>query len=243
MDIISNKLTKSVLIALILIIGISGCKKDEASKTTPTSPNFCYSLTTSNSAYDSIVGGTELVDFNSDYFYEVILPFHFTFCDSTFDTLFIPFGSYYPTFSYIVYQTYTDAQKYELLTFGNLNLETGDSSKLIYNITGVTGDRITTIEWKKFIYNEPFTSVNSTFSFQIKLYENGNKIEFHYGPNDITTDFAAVGLSQLAVGLYSDDLNDGLFLSGNYSSPTTTSTVGNKELSTWPTEGTKYLFQ
>jgi len=26
-------------------------------------------------------------------------------------------------------------------------------------------------------------------------------------------------------------------------SPASTSTVGNKELSTWPTEGTKYLFQ
>jgi len=249
MDIFNKKieLTKSMLIALILIIGISSCKKDDdddPNKTTPTTTSgFCYSLTTSNSAYDTIVGGTEVANLNSDNFYEIDLGFSFSFCDSTFQTMYIMDEAYVPVLSYVVNQGYTDASKYELLPFGSINIESGNSSKLLYKTTGTAGDRITTIEWRDFTYTEPFTSVNSTFNFQLKLYENGNKVEYHYGANDITTDFTAVDLSFLAVGLYSVDSNDGLFLSGNSSSPNTASATGTNELSAWPTEGTKYLFQ
>jgi len=239
---------KSVLVVLVVFLFISSCKKDEddTNKTTPTSTSsFCYSLTASSTTYNPIVGGNEIAegDDNEDYFYEVILPFHFTFCDSTFDTLFISYGGYSPTFKYVVYPTYTDAREYELMPFGAINIDTDNSTKLIYETTGIVGDRITTIEWKNFIYEEPFTSVISTFNFQIKLYENGNKVEFHYGANDITTDSPAVDLSLLAVGLYAGDVNVGLFLSGDSSSPNTSSTAGENELSTWPIEGTKYLFQ
>ncbi len=47
-----------------------------------------------------------------------------------------------------------------------------------YLVTGEVGNQVLTIEWSEMeIYNNPGPSIN----FQLKLYENGNKIEFVYG--------------------------------------------------------------
>ena len=119
----------------------------------------------------------------------------------------------------------------------------GYLSSLKYSTIGSAGDKITTIEYIDFIREDFSSGLESTFSFQIKLYENGNKVSYHYGPNDFTLDFTTLSFDLLTVGLYSIDGNEGLYLSGNYSAPTTQPSPGSNELTFWPANGTLYTFQ
>jgi hypothetical protein len=90
------------------------------------------------------------------------------------------------------------------------DLATGTAGNVNYKLTGIAPNRILTIEWLSMEWR--YSATNAAISFQCKLYETSNRIEFCYsrigaaGANLDTPD-ASIGLSGTTVGdFYS--LND-----------------------------------
>lgn len=52
------------------------------------------------------------------------------------------------------------------------------SDSIVYRTTGTPGSQVFTIQWNSITY---FTGATQRISFQLKLYEGTNVIEFHYG--------------------------------------------------------------
>lgn len=114
------------------------------------------------------------------------------------------------------------------------------TSELRYQTTGSAPSRVLTIQWKD-VHN--WSSTGEFFSFQIKLYETSNNVEFVYGTmSPITTRSAQVGLR----GASNSDFNNRSVVSGTNtwatsaagSSNTATCTVNTTGLV--PTSGQTY---
>lgn len=84
------------------------------------------------------------------------------------------------------------------------DLKTGTGGNVNYKLTGVTPNRILTVEWKEMLWT--FSGTTQALSFQVKLYETSNIIEFVYTRNgaataNITTSAgASIGLSGIPSG-------------------------------------------
>lgn len=102
-----------------------------------------------------------------------------------------------------------------------------------YQLTGAAGSRILTIEWKKVNWN--YAASNSTLTFQVKLYEGSNNIEFIYMPEGGVTNSpsASIGLSSSSGDFYS--------LDGTGASPNAVYNSETANLSTVPASGQHYL--
>jgi hypothetical protein len=234
-------------------MGLNGCKDDDGDdpQTAPVVPtsNFCYNFTNLAMPYDSIQGGTILTTTNNDGFYEVDLGFSFNLCEQSFSTLFIQSDFLTTTFTYEINSQGTDLRKYYILAHGDLDFEQKFDnntfeivSKIITTTTGSTGNKVTTIEFREFEYDDFQGSEEYTVNYKIIFSESDNSVSYHYGPNDLTVDFSQDVFNQFAIGLYSTNELDGLFLKGNPLSPTTVFNGFNSELTTWPLENTFYKF-
>jgi hypothetical protein len=103
-------------------------------------------------------------------------------------------------------------------------------SPITYKTTGSVGHRIFTIEWKNvgFFRQYFYTGDNTDFAnFQMRLYEDDQSIEYHYGPSNITQpelDYdstgAFVGLIEKLVFETDQSAGESILLSGNPSNPT-----------------------
>lgn len=111
------------------------------------------------------------------------------------------------------------------------------NSTASYTITGTAPNQIFTFEWLKWEWN--YTSGNEVISFQVKLYEGSNKIEFIYRPESAnpTNPTASIGLCGTQTG-------SGSFLSlnGTGASPSASSTFETTTLSSTPDSGRTYVF-
>src|SRR3989304_10299321 len=78
------------------------------------------------------------------------------------------------------------------------DIETGAAGNVNYKLTGSSPNRILTVEWKQM--NWDYSATTWGLSFQVKLYETSNRIEFTYlrngtaGANLISPD-ASIGIS------------------------------------------------
>lgn len=61
------------------------------------------------------------------------------------------------------------------------DMRTGSNGKVHYKVTGSSPNRIFTIEWKNMIAAYSLTSQTGNTTFQVRLYESDNVIEFVYG--------------------------------------------------------------
>ncbi|UTW61400.1 T9SS type A sorting domain-containing protein [bacterium SCSIO 12741] len=110
------------------------------------------------------------------------------------------------------------------------------ASAASYTVTGTAPNRVFTMEWLKWEWR--YNSTDSVISFQAKLYETSNKIEFIYRPESApATPSASVGLCGLNTGV-------GTFLSLNSlgANPTVSSTTEYSSLNSLPDSGRTYAF-
>lgn len=114
---------------------------------------------------------------------------------------------------------------------------TGGPSKASYNTSGSSPNRIFTYEWQRWEWN--YTSSNAVISFQVKLYETSNKIEFRYRQegSSPTNPSASIGLAGATTGA-----GNFLSLDGTGTNPGTSSTVETANLSSLPATGQVYEF-
>ena len=106
-----------------------------------------------------------------------------------------------------------------------------------YLTSGSSPNRVFTYEWKEWLWD--YTSFNAVISFQVKLYEGSNKIEFRYkqeasapsGPD------ASIGIAGSSTGT-----NNFLSLNGTGTNPSASSSIESNLLSSRPATGQVYEF-
>jgi len=111
---------------------------------------------------------------------------------------------------------------------------TGSVSRALYEVTGTAPNRVLTVEWRNWEWN--YLSSTPVISFQVKLYETTNVIEFHYRSESgsVSSGSASIGIGSATGTAY---LNLTSVAVPAVSSSTTTNTISTK-----PATGTIYRF-
>lgn len=134
-------------------------------------------------------------------------------------------------------------------TFNNLNtvterpviaplwddIETSASGNVNYRLTGVAPNRVLTVEWLNMHWD--FTATNPVISFQVKLYETTNRIEFIYRQEG-----AAVVPGSASIGLALATSGQFYSLNNSSASPTVSTVTETTNIVTKPATGQIYRF-
>jgi hypothetical protein len=139
-----------------------------------------YKLTNSTGTYVPIVGGTDISVAAWDSAHTVILPFAFKFFGKQFNNVMITSDGLYFTdtgMDYIYYSS--DDIIPEKMDY--------KKSKIKFDIVGNVGDRILVAEYNNIReWNATDTALKYIIYNQIRLYEKGDRIQYHFGPSKIT---------------------------------------------------------
>ncbi|HWP81242.1 MAG TPA: FG-GAP-like repeat-containing protein [Bacteroidota bacterium] len=108
-----------------------------------------------------------------------------------------------------------------------------------YKTEGVAPNRVFTAEWLNVAWN--FSSSTAAISFQLKLYETSNAIEFIYRQEAgaITSGSASIGITATGTGSGGTYLS----LSNTSTSPSVSSTISTNTIATKPATGQVYRFE
>ncbi len=156
----------------LLIVGLFVAFQIEA--------QMLYKLTKSTDTYSPMTGGTDVSVAAWDSSHTVILPFSFKFFDKPYNNVMISSDGVYFTDTGMDYIYYSS---------DDLMPESMDytKSKIKFDIVGNPGDRILVAEYNNIReWNATDTGLKYIINNQIWLYENGNKIEYHFGTSLIT---------------------------------------------------------
>jgi hypothetical protein len=218
--------------------------------------NFNYSLTKDSIQYQPLATATVVAaeeDWTNKKF-NLKLPFQFNCAGTSTDSLTIESNGF------ISFGKNTNLALVAFNNFASSMDSTGMFvSRISSVITGNAGNRIVKIEYKNLAVNA--FSATDYFNYQVWLYENGNKIEYHIGPNpyaaliivapagtDPNTDqYIDTGFRQL-IGLINrkmDTTDKGYLITGNPSFPNGKRITGDTELSylsNIPSAGNIYTF-
>lgn len=115
------------------------------------------------------------------------------------------------------------------------DLATYTAGQVRYTTTGSSPNRIFTVEWYNMEWN--YSASANVVSFEVKLHETTNVIEFiyHDAGGTATSGSASIGLSGATSGEYYS-------LSSSGSNPTVSQTSETTSISTKPTEGQTYIW-
>ena len=117
------------------------------------------------------------------------------------------------------------------------DLAVGAAGNVNYQVTGVAGSRILTIEWKQMEWS--FSATTWGLSFQVKLYETLNTIEFIYIGNGASSTTNLVSPSA-SIGLGGVTAGDYYSLDGTGTAPAASKVSETTTLSTKPANGQIY---
>lgn len=198
---------------------------------TSNAQNMKYEYTTGTTAFTPITGasgftllGTTPLD--DGYSAPVAIGFQFSYAGATYDSFQVSTNGFIRLGEGLTNATASNALAGTLRRIiAPLwdDLSVADSASLTYVLTGSAPNRVLTVEWRnvKWIYSA--TTANA--EFQLKLYENGNKIEFLYGNfgTVATTVTASIGLSDNST-IGTANRATGTFLSLNIGGVATTRT-------------------
>lgn len=204
-----------------------------------------YDFRAFSRTYNSIVGGDDLSALEANEGVSVInLPFDFTYNSVTYNTVWVssngwlsfnnPAGSAYATNSL----NSSPLRNVLAPLWDDLSGTTpwfGTYPDASWQITDGFPNRVLTVEWKSWRWN--YGSGTDVISFQIKLYETSNIIEFCYrqGSTGVRTGSASIGISGA--------LGDYLSLSNSGANPTPQSTVETTSINMKPANNQVYEFK
>ncbi len=113
------------------------------------------------------------------------------------------------------------------------DLQTGSAGDVNYKLTGTSPNRILTIEWKNMEWN--YVAAGPVISFQVKLYETTNVIEFVYLQNA-----TAVNSGSASIGIGGPTSGQFYSLGNTSAAPPVSSVTETTTLSTKPANGQIY---
>ena len=197
---------------------------------------FGYSLQKDSAAYASLSGATVIStgeNFRSKSFM-LDIPFAFNFCGAAADSVCIEGNGF------IVFDKEKGTAAVAFNNFGS-NKDTAQNytSSILSLTAGTSGNRILKLEFRSVSQN--VLSINDYLSYQVWLYENGNKVEFHTGTNSYAVQPSDV---QILLGLINKNMdteNKAYLISGDPAAPTgqvISGEAGLVYLNTVPSEGT-----
>jgi hypothetical protein len=157
--------------------------------------------------------------------------------------------------------TQLQASSNGFITFNTANLEAGQANNLTtastfrpllaplwddlsglggtaaYATTGTAPNRVFTFEWRNFLWDYDATA--PSVSFQVKLYEGSNNIEYIYRPEG-----GVLSVPSASIGLGGTGSGTGSFLALNNASaaPSASSTADPRNIATVPASGQIYRF-
>ncbi len=195
-----------------------------------------------NGTTNSLSGGTV----NDGWFNGIPIGFTFNYCGTNYTYIHSSTNGWMTFGTSSTNNTISNAYNTNNLTSGgrrplvaplwdDLNLQS--NTNFSYLTTGTSPNRIFTAEWLNTRWNNSATG--NTISFQVKLYETSNKIEFIYRPEsgNVASPSASIGICNLVTGS-----GNFLSLNGTGSNPKVSSTTETTTLNTKPADGQKYIF-
>jgi hypothetical protein len=202
-----------------------------------------YSFTAVAGTYTDVTGGTPVTAIHADDAISGSLPinFNFVFCGTTYTNVIVSSNGWL-SFGTPTSSTLTNNQANlpnivpaVMPLWDDLGGQSGVSSAASYITTGAAPNRIFTFEWKNWRWR--FGS-GAAISFQVKLYETTNIIEFVY-----RQEAAATSTPTASIGIARTN-NDYLTLNNTSASPSAFSTNFDNytSLNTKPASGQIYRF-
>jgi len=116
------------------------------------------------------------------------------------------------------------------------DLATGTGGNVNYKLTGTAPNRILTVEFKEMEWR--YTATTWALSFQVKLYETSNRIEFIYTRNGNAT--ANTDFPDASIGLAGPSSGQFYSLDGTGASPTASTVTETTTLNSKPVSGQIY---
>ena len=201
-----------------------------------------YIFSTSSGTFDTLVGGVQVPTLEDDTKTSppIDIGFDFVLNGITYDTI-LAMSDGFVSFNQLATSYHTNnlsgtsSNRFPLLAplWDDLDGKaTSGSSAASYQTTGTAPNRVFTFEWKRWEWN--YNSSSPVISFQVKLYETTNVVEFHYKDegNAPTSASASIGIAGAAS-----------FLSlSSISTPAVSSTSETTSLNVVPATGTIYTF-
>ena len=205
-----------------------------------------YSYSSSVGTYTAISSGTDINTIEGDDIISLKIPIGFSFNYSgsnytnfransngwiSLDTLITPSGFDQKTNNL---SGNTSMRPIIAPLWDDLDGTTGEAS---YKVTGSAPTRVLTIEWKNWEWN--FQANGAVISFQIKLYETTNNIEFVYDPESVNVSNASA-----SVGITDTTSGSGNFisLSSLANTATVSTTAETSSINAKPVSGQSFLF-
>ncbi|NVK29196.1 MAG: T9SS type A sorting domain-containing protein [Flavobacteriia bacterium] len=209
---------------------------------------FVYVFSNFSSAYNDLTNQDYTLNGDwDDPYISLAPPFTLTTLGMNVDSIYMDYGS----MLYGKNNSMGDEVLYSAMSsdLANLGMLTGTPlSPISYVTEGSAPNRIFKFEWRNAgFYDEMAWGTNNNYvNVQVWLYENGT-IEYHYGPNQVSSDFndTLYSYSSLVSGLAkfnnsTFEVEDMHLLRGNSASPNMVDSVD--QVTSWPANGTVYKF-
>ena len=205
-----------------------------------------YGFTPISGTYTPLVGGTSVPILADDIISATIaLPFTFTFNGVAYSSFKVSSNGFLTfntgaTSSYLTNDLdFVSTLVRPLLAplWDDLEGSSVDGATATYQTSGVSPNQVFTFEWNKWQWR--YVATGAVISFQVKLYETSNNIEFVY-----QQEATAVNTGSASIGLAGQTTGSGNFLSldGTGVAPIASSTTEYALLATKPATGQIYRF-
>lgn len=116
------------------------------------------------------------------------------------------------------------------------DLATGASGNVNYVLSGVSPNRVLSVEWRQMEWN--FAATTWAIEFQVRLYETSNRIEFYYNRNGGAA--ANINNASASIGISGPTSGDFYSLGDVTASPTVSKVTETTNLATKPATGQLY---
>jgi hypothetical protein len=206
-------------------------------------PASSYSFTPVAGTYTEIVGGTSVSDIEGDDDYSGSLPIGFTFnyCGAPY-TDFVVSSNGWLSFGdpgdYVSYNDLSSLDYVKPALFPLWEDLSGSSGEATYTTTGTAPNRVFTMQFKNWLWT--YNASTPVISFQIKLYETTNVIEYIYKQESGSINGWSVGAT---IGITDDDVVPSyLTLNNATATPVASSTTFTTSISAKPPNGQIYRF-
>ena len=207
-----------------------------------------YSFSTSTGTYDTLVGGTSVSGVVADSYISSAIPIGFTFNFNGVNYTdvyassngFLSFNSSSSNGTANDLDNGSSSSSLMPLVaplWDDLEGSSSSNSDALYQVTGTAPNRVFTFEWKRWEWT--YSASDPVVSFQAKLYETSNLIEFVYQQEPTPPVSPGWGTISASIGIA-----DGLtYLSvQDVSNPTVSSTVESDTITQRPATGDVYSF-
>ena len=214
------------------------------SKANAQPPNYAFQA--ASGTYTPLVGGTVAIitsgDFDDGFSNAIPIGFSFTYNGTAYTTISASANGWTALGTNITLTTSTTnltsgANRPKLAPLYE-DIHLVSNSNLTYATTGVAGSRVFTLQYANVLWD--FAAVTPSLSFQVKLYEGTNIIEFVYQQESGTVELNSSGGASIGISTTATGSGSFLSLSDAGTNPSISSTVETVNIGVRPATGQIY---